>query len=294
MNALTSMPLDSRKFFGPSTLSPGIAIQFLNGDKQKSKQLRINSGTQRANLATFTEVSFVPKQDWKPLSISEAEKVFNFEEVRTDAERISIWRIPDEITRHFEGFRDSITKYNDELLLDNLWTHAEYQRGRNKLFKTLYTAGVGESLKILGHYSRLPGLIASSINGDGKFVGLHMDSWVNASVSQRTSGFPSRFCVNLGPETRLLNVLNLSIRQICSYAQGNVTEEPNDLVVEFLHDNPNYPLIQIAIEPGEAYIAPTEIMIHDATTLGKQFVDASMTLLGNFTVAALENLAAKD
>jgi hypothetical protein len=291
MNAVpTPMHAEERKFRCLNTLVPGIPISVLSADIDKPDRLRINSGSKRISDPEYTELSFVPQEDWRPMTATETEVAQDASVSRLDSERISIWRVPTEVSTHFELFRRSIAKYNDLKLLENLWTHIEYQRGRSKLYRMVRDAGLGESLKILGHYCRGPGSVVSSVNREGLFVGLHIDSWANPTISTRTTGFPSRLCVNLGPETRYLNVLNLSVRQMSAMSLGPVTEDPVEFTVEFLRDNPRYPLIQISIEPGEAYIAPTEIMIHDATTLGKKYVDASTTFLGDFTLSSISSL----
>jgi hypothetical protein len=53
---------------------------------------------------------------------------------------------------------------------------------------------------------------------------------------------------------------------------------------------PSYPVLRLEIRPGEAYIAPTEIVIHDATTMGKEFTDATFTVLGNFDRSVIASL----
>ena len=37
-------------------------------------------------------------------------------------------------------------------------------------------------------------------------------------------------------------------------------------------------MIKLALEPNEAYIAPTENILHDATSIEKQAIDVSLTL----------------
>jgi hypothetical protein len=50
----------------------------------------------------------------------------------------------------------------------------------------------------------------------------------------------------------------------------------------FMKACPDYPVVQLRIEPGEAYIFPTDNLIHDASTNGKQFPDITLTFLGCF------------
>ena len=46
---------------------------------------------------------------------------------------------------------------------------------------------------------------------------------------------------------------------------------------------PNYPVARLRIDPGEAYILPTDNLIHDASTEGTRCPDITLTFLGFFT-----------
>jgi hypothetical protein len=50
----------------------------------------------------------------------------------------------------------------------------------------------------------------------------------------------------------------------------------------FMQSFPRYPVIKLMVRPGEAYIAPTENLIHDSTTEEKNMLDVAVTLLGAF------------
>jgi hypothetical protein len=48
---------------------------------------------------------------------------------------------------------------------------------------------------------------------------------------------------------------------------------------------PTYPVLRLRVKPGEAYIAPTDNLIHDGSSVGKQFPDITIHNLGYFGVA---------
>jgi hypothetical protein len=50
----------------------------------------------------------------------------------------------------------------------------------------------------------------------------------------------------------------------------------------FMKKFPDYPVVRLRIDPGEAYILPTDNLIHDASTEEKQFPDITLTFLGSF------------
>ena len=55
---------------------------------------------------------------------------------------------------------------------------------------------------------------------------------------------------------------------------------PDDIRQNFLQKYPEYPVIKLRVAPDEAYIAPTENIIHDGCTFGKKFFDVSLTIRG--------------
>lgn len=52
------------------------------------------------------------------------------------------------------------------------------------------------------------------------------------------------------------------------------------LIHAFLRKYPEYPVMRLAVMPGEAYIAPTENMIHDGTTECMTVADLQVTVRG--------------
>jgi hypothetical protein len=57
-----------------------------------------------------------------------------------------------------------------------------------------------------------------------------------------------------------------------------------ELPHKFMAAFPDYPVIKLALAPNQAYIAPTENTIHDASSLDKQEVDFSLTFIGKFGI----------
>jgi hypothetical protein len=114
----------------------------------------------------------------------------------------------------------------------------------------------------------------------GRRIGLHIDSFYALSHARETA--PGRICVNLGLHSRHLLVVNQPFSRIekdfCSEGgEGAAT----DIARTFLRCF-RYPIISIEIKPLEAYIAPTENIIHDASTVGNHAVDIVLTVLGRF------------
>jgi hypothetical protein len=57
---------------------------------------------------------------------------------------------------------------------------------------------------------------------------------------------------------------------------------PTRLLQSFLLSHPHLPVYRLAIRPGEAYIAPIEVMPHDSSTYGMHVDDVSLSAVGHF------------
>jgi hypothetical protein len=119
------------------------------------------------------------------------------------------------------------------------------------------------------------------------FVGLHLDSWEKLPLRRRHFS-KQRICINLGQETRYFLFVNRTLLQLVTDLN---LQDPDyfyqdyrgvRLAEKFMKMRDRYPIVSLAIHPGEAYIAPTENIIHDATSMSKQLPDWSLTFLGKF------------
>lgn len=150
--------------------------------------------------------------------------------------------------------------------------------------------------KPLGVYAKQPGLRTSttdvdySIDSSERFrIGMHLDSHDRLPLRRRHQS-RNRICINLGCEDRFFLFINLTLMDMFN-ALG--LSEPEDFYQhyrgvsigrEFMKRHPSYPVIKLKIAPGEAYIAPTDNLIHDGSSVGKQYPDIVLTFLGYFGI----------
>jgi hypothetical protein len=140
----------------------------------------------------------------------------------------------------------------------------------------------------LGFVVKAPGLATVTVDdADGdRLIGLHLDNWSRRSLEDRASA-PNRISVNLGSDARRLLFVNLRLSAIVARlaAAGEFIDKnagPTEIGRRFMVRFPTYPVIAIEIAPGHAYIAPTEDIIHDASTEQMIHQDICLTLLGYF------------
>jgi len=132
-----------------------------------------------------------------------------------------------------------------------------------------------------------PGKLTTTYDRGPRYVGLHIDSFYDAPPQLRAAS-ANRICFNLGAEDRWLLFVNVPVGDIAARMRALY---PDDLAVQgsgsvlghrFLQAFPDYPVVKVRVAPGEAYIAPTENMIHDGSTYGMRSIDVKMTILGHF------------
>lgn len=140
----------------------------------------------------------------------------------------------------------------------------------------------------LGVFSAPPNQANTTIGPNKKRIGMHVDSWSDLPLARRGKA-PNRLCINLGQEPRFLLMVNQSVSSLPDLLHSFVSanqQSPTELAREFLKRNSAYPVVSIRVDPLEGYIAPTENMIHDGSTLNQQSHDVVLTLLGYFGLPA--------
>lgn len=103
-------------------------------------------------------------------------------------------------------------------------------------------------------------------------IGLHIDSWDRLPNSRRHLA-TNRVCINLGPEPRHFLFLGVTVQGMRSRLAlaGIPLAAPDDsksVLDAFFHRYPDEPVWRLTLRKGEGYIAPTENVVHDASTVG--------------------------
>jgi hypothetical protein len=127
----------------------------------------------------------------------------------------------------------------------------------------------------LGVFVSPPGLTTITLDHQsGKRIGLHVDSW--DKILEANIAVESRLCINVGPSPRDFLFANVEI----PIASSKNTRPRTVMARRFLRSNPLYPIIALRINPGEAYFAPTDYLVHDASSSCATAPDVTLTVLG--------------
>lgn len=287
----------------------------------------INSGTVQPVGMNFSNIpyshdAFVPIESWRNLNRIEQRLLFRIH--RNDhfdkSNHLGIIRLPKSIAEPFGDLGVALAQTAEDC--EFLAQQSLYRRAIENLvsyLSPLYHSP--DHLSIHPLSVNLPGLPTVTYNPTSRqFIGLHLDSWDKQPIENRHLS-SNRICINLGLEDRFFLFINLTLLDILHLIQ---LDEPTDLMKlawenrqqilrhyyfgdsmslveccpiavrhDFLTGFPSYPVIKLRVSPGEAYIAPTENMIHDGCTLDKQFCDLTLTIRGHIELPLLPSVKEK-
>jgi hypothetical protein len=244
----------------------------------------------------YSHPAFIPKLPWRAPTAEELASLTSSTDIKERSETIAIVEFPEVAISSLQNLISwGEREYGKSVTASEIIAHPEYEAARSQTQEY-----------ILARYALAPeidcrelircnvDLPTSTINEmeylpAKPFAGLHLDSWDYLPFRNRHRA-RNRICINLGNEVRYFLLINLTLKQI--FTELNLVD-PDDIYQDyrgvrlpnkFLRAFPDYPVVRLAVHPGEAYIAPTENFIHDATSLGKTLTDWNITFLGNFRI----------
>ena len=115
-------------------------------------------------------------------------------------------------------------------------------------------------------------------------IGLHVDSWDQCAFDDLQNS-SNRLSINLGPTDRYFIFVNLTASHMNALLKKtgvNVESSASLIGKSFMSTFPNYPVVRVRLRPGEAYIAPTENILHDGSSAGVGNVNHYLSLRGRF------------
>lgn len=130
-----------------------------------------------------------------------------------------------------------------------------------------------------------PGLqtMTRAVDRDAR-IGLHFDRWDNLPITQLRAA-SNRISLNLGPEDRHFVFLSETASCMAARLEAagvSVRADVRDIGSAFMSTFPDYPIIRLRLRPGEAYVAPTENILHDGTSAETVSVNHYLSLRGHF------------
>lgn len=265
----------------------------------ENPRIWLSSGTYPASESSFDRVcyrsnAFLPQAPWRQPTSDELRLLLPMPE---DGDELARWNIGSDL---------GVVRIPPDCLspLDRLNLNAIETREDRVITPDEEVAVAAVRDRILGYCQGSPktemlGINISNPNMttttiyervDGKiYAGMHLDSWDKLPLKHRHKS-RNRLCINLGREDRFFLFINLTLMDM--FRALGLSEAKDiykhyrglKLPAEFMSKNPAYPVLKLRISPGEAYIAPTDNIIHDATNRGTQHPDITLTFLGCFGI----------
>lgn len=124
-----------------------------------------------------------------------------------------------------------------------------------------------------------------------KRLGIHLDNWDRLPYAQRRSS-RRRLCFNAGPGPRYLLLGDTDVSAICRrLGRDDPAHHPHTDDIR-AYVRAGYPLrcLRLRIDPGEGYLAPTELLPHDGSTTDLPEPSTAAFWLDHWPIGAFPSL----
>ena len=251
---------------------------YIAADCAEDGRVELSSGTRPVNdtdvrAADYQRRALVPREPWRQPSEQESASLFSREHPSDMARSISIVRLVDGADALANG--TDFAMYEQRIL-------PALQR----------SCAMGDKIMPLGEAKNPAKMATTTLNPKlNEFLGLHVDTWEDVSMNQRERSM-NRISVNIGKDPRYFLFLPIAVTEIADVMAneiraGNVPEQDVSRIGRmFMERFPHFPVVRCRLAPYEAYIAPTENLVHDGSTLGQRVLDQQFTVLGHIAPLA--------
>jgi hypothetical protein len=236
--------------------------------------------------------SFVPRPPWRSASDAELAALFNPPGDVDPSNCIQVMEMPGKILDRFAALRNA----SQDLTTQALREHHNSQECRDAFkYAMRYVATIvspeRRKLDGAGIFFNPPNqpTTTHAHKDDSFLLGLHVDSWRPALIDLRRDS-PGRLSINLGLHDRFFLFVNADLMQLARMLDDRgipfdrEDDSTHSLRRTFMAAFPDYPVVRLRIRPGEAYLAPTENVIHDGSSAGQTNLDVHLTVRAHFRV----------
>jgi hypothetical protein len=267
------------------------------GNLEAENRIWISNGLEKAPAAEkgipFESDAYRPGQPWRVPGTSEAAMLFTADAQRNPSRTIGLTRLPESIADIFIRIGlPRITSDDDLKTVRKNHAH-DYIAAMERMYEYMreFQSVEPDTFSKIGIVINEPDKRSVTINPKNAcLTGLHLDSWDKLGIDKLDTA-TNRICLNLGTQDRFFLFTNLSAKILCNFVEQKLSINPytvskDELCRLFFSHWPGYPVIKLRIKPFEAYIAPTENLIHDGCTEGGRLKDICCTARGYFNVVS--------
>lgn len=245
--------------------------------------------TSPGNLQSYRAGAFIPKKPWREPTDAENDLLLSNQSSLEYQENIGITKIPDSIAAQFTELGISRVTSYDDLFGIITKSESEYLRVQSKLDEYVDEFLVVKQSRQKHNIIINPaGMETLTVNTNtGNLTGMHVDDWDKLELGELHKS-RNRICINLGLHDRFFLFVNLTLTRICDLLSNRIDLSKlskRQIAAYFYSNFPEYPVVKLRVKPFEAYIAPTENVIHDGCTEGAVYKDIQLTLRGFYKIA---------
>ncbi|MGA9382298.1 MAG: hypothetical protein WBV73_26350 [Phormidium sp.] len=264
-------------------LIEGVKIVPSYNDIILSERVLLSSGTEEASVSTdrasipYCSDAILPRLPWRKPTAVEQQILFSSQLENSSNLYVSLLSIPQNILCHL----NDLSSVKDHRELNYVLQKDQVKKGISLIQEHIETFRLQSAdINKYGIGWNSPNQMTVTVGADNCKVGLHIDNQRGSSLH--------RILINFGSEPRYFLFINLSIQQLYSLVleiDGNAvskTSGSSRICMAFMQFFPNYPVVKLRVDPGEAYIAPTEHITHDGCTEGTNSLDVFFTLRAIF------------
>jgi hypothetical protein len=264
------------------SLQTGAKILFDNAEESSSR-CSLSTGTTLSESSRYMNSALVPREPWRPPTRDELTLLVAS---GRDAHRnncVAIVELDMNITQPLRDFAASKSQFADRIEFQDRLVGAS-----QNLLEELRVRFKCENPIFHGLAVHPKGLQTVTIEPKtNQFIGLHVDSWDGFGLTDRDRA-SNRISVNVGTTPRYFLFVNQTLTTIATALDrsGAAIQSltPTEVGRTFMRRFPEYPVVRLQVNPGEAYIAPTENVIHDGSTAESGGTTKHVTLRGAFAL----------
>lgn len=259
------------------TLTNTVTVKIILAPNVTFPNVWLSQGTTSAYDPILNVQVFSPKLPWKKLDTALAKNIVSIDfDCFNPYTSIGICEIPNNLLVEMQKI---LLPYKDKV---PALVEANIAALEEKVFETFKHCTYFDATKDFRLAFYEAGLRTASRNEfykDYPFTGLHIDCLDR--LHDRTAIQPrNRFCINIGTESRYFMFIDVPLKNILQMvnveeitASSTLNKLTSNIGKAFMNSFPNYPVVKIELKPGQAYIAPAEAIIHDASTMDKSVND---------------------
>ena len=275
-----------------SSLESGLKVYLESNMKDR---IELSNGIEEVHLLNDVVCKFptyVPTKPWRIANAEELKILKPSIEELSNYQIVGIISLPIFLKTKFKKL--SLNNCNSYSDLNKITETEEFKDLQSKTITYFEKWAVNKNSAIPHNiYMGEPGLSNNTFNKmEEYYIGMHLDSWERKSFIERPKA-RNRICINLGKEPRYLLFYNLTYKEMAlksGFTETfiNSNHSPNDVLYKFYSDYSKYPIVKIKIYPYEAYLAPTENIIHDGCTEGNQYKDINFAFRGYYKIPTVK------